>query len=77
MSPKQGQSQLDWILSKQFAIWLAITVPAFVIIGGTLKMLQPGVLVVFTAGILFNEAVDPFMDWLQDWKAAEQEVAEV
>ncbi len=67
-------AQLSWLTSKQFGMWLVIAVPAFVLVSIVLGALEPPYALAVGAGILFNEALEPLMEWLQEWEESEKEV---
>jgi len=57
--------------NEQFAYWLLLSVPLFVVTALTLQALQVSVFVAFVAGIFFSQATDPLLNWFIDWwKAA-------
>jgi hypothetical protein len=55
-------------------MWLLVAVPAFVLVSTALGVIEPPYGVAVAVGILFNEATEPVMEWLQDWRQAEKEV---
>ncbi len=67
-------AQRSWLTSKQFWMWLGVVVPAFVVVSTALGAIEPPYGVALAVGILFNEALEPVMDWLQDWQQTEKEV---
>jgi len=60
--------------SKQFLLWLTVSVPAFVVCSGAAELLSLSPAVAFVGGTVFSTAMDPICDWFQDWKEVEQQV---
>ena len=54
-------------LSKQFALWVAVFVPGFVISVIVLDALNLATVWIFVAGIAFGEIFNRAVNWFSDW----------
>lgn len=64
----------DWFISKQFVAWMVVGVPAFTVVSALVMAVQPPYYIAVAAGVILCELTDPVLDWLADWKRAEQTI---
>ncbi len=64
------------LATKQFALWVLVSVLPFVLLVTVLKNLDASVLISVLAGAIYIQLLTPVLEWLQDWLFAEQEVVE-
>ena len=69
-------SSANAYLNRQFATWMLVFVPLFVIAGITITELSPPQLFTFTAGVVFAIVLDPVNEYLIDkWEASQEDEA--
>ena len=66
--------RLHSLLSIQFASWLLVFVPVFVIVVVVLENFLPPLIAVFVAGMVFNEIASRGVGWFTDWWVASQTI---
>jgi len=60
------------MISKQFALWVGIATLAFTVSVIGLDELGAPTILVFLAGMAFNAASDPVIEWFMSWESAEK-----